>query len=157
MAVAPAPRAVVVAGLFADVDGERVRREVVGEPDAVLVGGVGQLAALEHADGGDGEVLDAGVEAQPLVGSLLLLVVVDVGVAGVPTIGAEVDPPLEAELDLEGAGARDGERAREGPVFGAPLEDELGVADGKVYGEGAVGVEEGRAAADFEVGVFFIY
>ena len=75
------------------------RRELVEEAGGVLVGGVLKLPPLQDADGRHSQVLDAGIEGEAVVGALLLLVVVDVGVAGVPSLLAKLGPPLHLQLD----------------------------------------------------------
>ena len=146
----------VVAVFLAALDVVVGRGELVEEAGRVLVGGVLKLPALEDADGGHPQVLDAGIEGKPVVGALLLLVVVDVGIAGVPSLLAEGVPPFQFQVygngSLEGGVYCD----LSGDVLGAALGDDLRLAATDIEVEGAVGVEEGGAGADLEQGVVWM-
>ena len=135
-----------MAALLADVDQVLGRRERVAA-DREGVGGVGELAALEDADDEDRQILDARIELEAVEGAGLLLVVVDVGVAGVPALLGQLDPALERQIDLDGAVARHGEDLAERAVLGAALDEDVGLPGRQIDREGAVGVEERLAGA----------
>ena len=80
----------VVAGLLAALHVVVSVGVLVHHAGGVLVRGVLEVPALQDADSGHAQVFDAGVEGQPLVGPRLVLVVVDVGVAGVPAALGEI-------------------------------------------------------------------
>ena len=143
----------VVAVFLAALDVVVGRGELVQEAGGVLVAGVLKLPALEDADGRHPQVLDARVEGEAVVGALLLLVVVDVGVAGVPSLLSEGVPTLHLQLDGDGALERrvDGDFGRN--VLGAALGDDFHFAATDIEVERAVGVEERRSRADFEQGI----
>ena len=89
----------VVPVLLAALDVVVGRREVGQHAGGVLVGRILQVPPLQDAHRGHPEVFDAGIELQALVGPLLLLVVVDVGVAGVPALVSQTRPALQLHVD----------------------------------------------------------
>ena len=77
-------------------------RKLVHHAEGILVGGVGQLAAVEHADAGDVVPFDAAINPEPLIGPGLFLVVVDVRVARIPSILLGAIPAAQRNLHLDG-------------------------------------------------------
>ena len=143
----------VVAVFLAALDVVVGRGELVEEAGGVLVGGVFELPAFQDADGRHPQVLDAGIEREAVIGALLLLVVVDVRVAGVPALLSEGVPSLQFQLDSDGALERGVDGELGGDVLGAALGDDLHLATTDIEVERAVGVEEWRAGANLEQGV----
>ena len=121
-----------------------------GAAHDVLVAGVGKLSPGEDADDRDREVGDMRIEPAPLVGPGLVLVVVDMGVAGMPALRRQIDPAFERQLHLQRAGARYLDRPQQGPILGAPLDNHVGRPTEEVEREGAVAIEERRPTADLE-------
>ena len=154
MAVADAVRPQrVVAVFLTALDVVVGRRELVQEAGGVLVGGVLKLPSFQDADCRHSQVLDAGVEGEAVVGALLLLVVVDVGVAGVPALLAKLGPPLQLELDGNSALERGIHGYLGGDILGAAFGYDLHLAATDIEVERAVRVEEGRARSHLEQGV----
>ena len=81
-------------------------------------------------------------------GAVFLLVVMDVGVPGVPTLVPQLRPALQLDVDCDGPSGRGVEVDLRGDVFGASLHGDASRAPGDVYLEAAVRVEEGLARAD---------
>ena len=103
VAVAKAPGRVVaiVAVFLADVEHVVRGFEFVHDPDGVFVGGVGQLATVEHAYAGDVVAFDAAVDTQATVGLGFFFVVVDVGVARIPVLLLRAVPAFERDFDVD--------------------------------------------------------
>ena len=137
MAESDAPGLHVVAALLADVDDVGIRRERVAA-DREHVGGIREVAPLEHADDQNRQILDAWIEAQSVKRARLDLAVVDVRVAAVPALLGQVDPALERRIDVDRAGPRGSQAQAQRRVLGAALDDDLGGAAGDLDLEAAV-------------------
>ena len=98
-----------------------------------------------------------GVEPEALVGPLLLLVVVEVRIAGMPALERELVPALHPDVGGHHAARRDVQVQRGGGVLGAALGHDPRGAPGRFNLEGAVGVEERRAGADLQDSVRRMY
>jgi hypothetical protein len=114
----------IVPVLLAALDVVVCRGELGQHAGSILVGGVLQVPALEYAHRRHAQVLHARVEPEPLIGALLVLVVVDMGVAGVPTLVAELRPALHYDVHGHGATRGDFDVDPSGRILGAPLDDD---------------------------------
>ena len=90
-------------------------------------------------------------------GPLLLLVVVEVRIAGMPALERELVPALHPDVGGHHAARRDVQVQRSGGIFGAALGHDPRGAPGRFNLEGAVGVEERRARADLQDSVRRMY
>src|SRR3954452_25579628 len=106
------------------------------------VGRVRELAALQDADDEDRQIYHAWIEVETVEGAGLLLVVVDVGVAGVPALLGEFDPALERQVKLDGAVALHRDRLPERPVLVPALDGDVGWSGRHVNRKRPVRVEE---------------
>ena len=157
VAVPDIPSVGVVAVLLAALDVVVCGGELGKEARSVLVARVLEVPALEDADGRHAEVLDAGVEPEALVWPLLLLVVVEVRIAGMPALERELVPALHPDVGGHHAARRDVQVQRGGGVLGAALGHDPRSAPRGVNLESTVRVEEGRARADLQDRVGWMY
>ena len=128
-------------------------REIVEHTRRVLVGGVVQVPALQDADRGHPQVLDARVVRQAPIRVAFLLVVVDVGVTGVPAVRGKVAPALQFDIERDRAGGVALDRALPGCVLRAPFHNDPGKAPRNLKAELAIAVEERFARTDLPHGI----
>ena len=138
----------VMAVLLADVHHVMGRGELVHHADGIAIAGVVQVPALQYADAGDAEIVHQPVQAQALVGPLLLFVVVDVGVAGVPAGVRQVRPTLQGQFQIDGLALGDVEMPAQRGKLGASFHQNLRHPHRHVDGELAVAVKRRRARPD---------
>ena len=144
------PAVEVVAVLLADVEHVVGGAEIGHHPDREVIAGVVQVPAPQHADHGHREVVHVPLQLQPAVALLLLLVVVDVGVAGKPATLGQVRPALQRQLQVDVLGLGDGEVAFQRHVLGAALDQHPHPAGRHRHLEAARAVERGGARSHLE-------
>ena len=150
MAVTRRPRLRVVPGLLSRLDVVMGGRKLGQHSGWVLVGGVLQVPAFQDADRSHPQVFDARVETQSFVWSGLLLVIVNVCVAGVPARILKRCPSLKLNFDrLRAIGGHVHIDFR-WRVLGPSLHDYLGRAPTHFNLERAIRVKEGFSRSDLE-------
>ena len=139
----------VVPGLFAALDVVPGVSELAQDTWGVLVAGVREVPSLYVAEGCYAQVLDARVVHQPPIRIVLSLLIVEMQVPGVPTVGGRITPPFEFDILLNLTGFGEFNGTAPGHVFGASLYRNLHPAAGDIQAEFAVGIEERFARTNF--------
>ena len=153
MPVPDVPWRGVVPVLLAALDVVLRRRHLGEHAGRVLVRRVVQAAAPQDANGGHPQVFNPRIESEAVVRTLLILVIVDVRVAWVPSARSEARPAPQGNVDGHGAAGWGVYGDVRGHVLRAPLDSDPGLAPGNLDAEGAVRIEERFAGADLQDGV----
>ena len=148
MPVANLPWGAIVTGLLAAIHDVMRAGKISQQTHGISVYRIGQRLSLEDADDRHVKVMDAGIKSQSVVGSIFVLVVVNMGVARVPPQVGQIGPAAQVNHRVGRRSHAHTNGTLVWLVLSAALNEHGRETAGHFHQEFTIGIEARQARAD---------